>query len=120
MTLRPVIIGIFVFGIFALVGTHGVGAPAAFGQTVPEALQIVVTPTRLPTPLEQTASSLTIITGEELQRKQLRTLDQALADTPGLYIARSGAFGKSSRVFMRGAESRHVLVLMDEIGRAHV
>lgn len=97
------------------------GGASARGQNTQQNLdppEIVVTATRLPTPTEQVASSLTVITGAELARKQQRTLDDALTDVPGLYIARSGAFGKSSRIFMRGAESRHVLVLIDgaEIG----
>jgi vitamin B12 transporter len=87
-------------------------APAAAQTRAPE---VVVTATRLPQPAEQVASSVTVITAEDLARKQRRTLADALGDVPGLYIARSGGQGKSSRVFLRGAESRHVLVLIDGV-----
>jgi vitamin B12 transporter len=45
---------------------------------------VVVTPTRLPTPESEVGSSITVITDEEIQRKQERTLPDALKDVPGL------------------------------------
>jgi vitamin B12 transporter len=40
---------------------------------------VVVTPTRLPTPESEVGSSITVITDEEIQRKQKRTLPDARA-----------------------------------------
>ena len=44
---------------------------------------VVVTPTRLPTPENEVGSSITVITSEEIERKQERTLPDALQDVPG-------------------------------------
>lgn len=86
---------------------------------VPAAAQtgsdVVVSATRLPTPTEEVASTVTVVTGEEIQRRQLRTLADVLLAVPGLYVAQSGGAGKSARVFMRGTEARHTLVLIDGI-----
>ena len=84
----------------------------AFAQTGPD---VVVSATRLATPAEEVASTVTTVTGEEIQRRQLRTMADVLRTVPGLYVAQSGGMGKSARVFMRGTESRHTLVLIDGI-----
>ena len=54
---------------------------------------VVVTPTRLPTPENEVGSSITVITEEEIQRKQQRTLPDALKDVPGLNVVQAGGPG---------------------------
>ena len=51
---------------------------------------VVVTPTRLPTPETEVGSSVTVITEQEIQRKQERTLPDALKDVPGLNVVQTG------------------------------
>jgi outer membrane cobalamin receptor len=46
---------------------------------------VVVTPTRLPTPENEVGSSITVIPGEEIERKQERTLSDALQDVGNQY-----------------------------------
>jgi vitamin B12 transporter len=57
---------------------------------------VVVTPTRLPTPESEVGSSITVITQEEIQRKQERTLPDALKDVPGLNVVQTGGPGGPS------------------------
>jgi outer membrane cobalamin receptor len=45
---------------------------------------VVTTPTRLPTPESEVGSSITVIPSEEIERKQERTLPDALQYVPGL------------------------------------
>lgn len=76
---------------------------------------IVVSPTGLPTPQEQVASSVTVITAEDLEREQRRTVPDALANVPGLNIVQAGGAGGLTSVFMRGTNSNHTKVLIDGI-----
>jgi vitamin B12 transporter len=81
-----------------------------------EALEpLVITATRLPTPQSQLASSVTIITAEQIAAMQARTLPDALKYVPGLNLVQTGGPGGQTSVFMRGTNSNHVKVLVDGI-----
>jgi vitamin B12 transporter len=76
---------------------------------------VVVTPTRLPTAESEVGSSITVITEEEIQRKQERTLPDALKDVPGLNVVQTGGPGGTTSVFMRGANANQTKVFIDGI-----
>jgi vitamin B12 transporter len=76
---------------------------------------IVISPTSLPTPEAQVASSVTIITAEDIEREQRRTVPDILANVPGLHIVQAGGPGSQTSVFMRGTNANHVKVLIDGI-----
>jgi vitamin B12 transporter len=76
---------------------------------------LVVTPTRLPTPENEVGSSITVITEGEIQRKQERTLPDALKDVPGLNVIQNGGPGGVTSVFIRGANSNQTKVFIDGI-----
>ncbi|MFZ0844310.1 MAG: TonB-dependent receptor [Pseudolabrys sp.] len=76
---------------------------------------IAVSPTTIPTPIDQLASSVTVITGEEIERDQRRTLPDVLNNVPGVNVVQSGGPGGQAAIFMRGTGSQHVKVLIDGI-----
>ena len=76
---------------------------------------LVVTPTRLSTPENEVGSSITVITEEDIQRKQQRTLPDALKDVPGLNVFQNGGPGGVTSVFIRGANSNQTKVFIDGI-----
>src|SRR4051794_17346629 len=76
---------------------------------------IVVSPTTVPTPLDQIASSITVIAGQELERDHIKTVPDALRTVPGLNVVQTGAVGGQTSVFMRGTNSNHVKVLIDGV-----
>jgi vitamin B12 transporter len=76
---------------------------------------VVVTPTRLPTPENEVGSSITVITSEEIERKQERTLPDALKDVPGLNVVQTGGPGGTTSVFLRGANANQTKVFIDGI-----
>jgi vitamin B12 transporter len=88
-------------------------APASPPAALPPI--VVVSPTTLPTPVEQTSSSVTVITGAELERDQRRTASDALMTVPGLNVVQNGGPGGLTSVFMRGTNPGHVKVLIDGI-----
>ncbi|APG28402.1 hypothetical protein A7E78_11415 [Syntrophotalea acetylenivorans] len=87
----------------------------AWSQT-PQTLEpIIVTATKLETPAREVASSVTVITKEEIQLKQQATVTEVLRSVPGLDVSRSGGLGQLTSVFLRGANSEHTLVLIDGV-----
>jgi vitamin B12 transporter len=76
---------------------------------------IVVSPTTIPTPYSQIASSVTLITAEDMERDQIRTVPDALNTVPGLNVVQTGGPGGQTGVFMRGTNSYHVKVFIDGI-----
>ncbi|QLH73734.1 TonB-dependent receptor [Rhodopseudomonas palustris] len=85
---------------------------AAAQDVLPE---IVVSATATETPREHVASSVTVITADDLTRYQQRTAADALSMVPGLNVVRTGGPGGSTAIFMRGTNSNHVKVLIDGI-----
>lgn len=75
----------------------------------------LVTATRSEERIDRVASSVTVLTREELDQAQIRTVEEALRSVPGLDIVRSGSAGKASSAFLRGANSTHTLVLVDGV-----
>lgn len=76
---------------------------------------IVVTASRIETPLAEVGAAMTVITRAEIERRQYRTVADALRDVPGLHIVRTGGFGGVTSVFLRGAGAAQAVVLRDGI-----
>ena len=76
---------------------------------------VVVSPTTVPTPTDQSASSVTVITGADIESQQYRTVPDALMAVPGLNVVQTGGPGGLTSVFIRGTNSNHVKVLIDGI-----
>lgn len=90
-------------------------ASAQSGETPIALDEVVVSPTGVPTPAREIASAVTVVTAQEIERQQRRTLPQALVAVPGLNLVQSGGPGGQSSVFMRGTNANHVKVLVDGI-----
>ena len=90
-------------------------ASAASPIEEPELQSVVVTATRIPTPELEIASSVTVVTAEEIAARQIRTLPDLLKEVPGLNVVQSGGPGGQTSVFMRGTNSNHTKVLIDGI-----
>ena len=90
----------------------GAGEAAADAQA-PQ--QIVVTATRIPTPEVELASSVTVVTADEIAAQQRRTFADVLRNIPGLNVVQQGGPGSVTSVFMRGTNSNHTKVLLDGI-----
>ncbi|WJV62388.1 TonB-dependent vitamin B12 receptor BtuB [Pectobacteriaceae bacterium CE70] len=76
---------------------------------------LVVTANRFSQPVSSVLASTTIVTKEEIDRWQAKSLIDVMRRLPGVDVAQNGGLGQSSSLFIRGTESRHVLVLIDGI-----
>jgi len=77
--------------------------------------QIIVTGTRFATPLDQTGRSISVLTAEEIDLRQQRTVFEALSAVPGVQVIRSGSFGALASVSLRGLPSGQTLVVVDGV-----
>jgi vitamin B12 transporter len=80
-----------------------------------ENASVVVSATRIETPINQIGSSVTVIDDEEIEVHQQRSLPEALQTVPGLNIVQTGGPGGKASVFMRGTNSNQTKVLIDGI-----
>src|SRR5467141_3595547 len=76
---------------------------------------IVVTATRLPTPADAVAPTVTVLQGDALRARGLATVAEALRDVPGAVVVAAGPFGAQTSLFLRGGESDYVKVLVDGV-----
>ncbi|HYB33788.1 MAG TPA: TonB-dependent receptor [Steroidobacteraceae bacterium] len=76
---------------------------------------VVVSATRLPTPALEVASSVTVVTADDIAARQERTFADVLKDIPGLNVVQTGGPGGVTSVFIRGTNSNHTKVLIDGI-----
>lgn len=87
-----------------------------FAEENPRLEEILVTAAGLqPISLGDVASSVTIITSEEIEQKQVKYLSDLLRDIPGFSVTQAGGAGSQTQVRVRGAEANQVLVLMDGV-----
>ncbi len=77
--------------------------------------RVIVTGSRSPVTLRDTLASATVIDRAEIERLQARNLQDLLRGRAGLFFSNNGGQGKATSLFMRGAESDHVLVLVDGV-----
>ncbi|WP_174291423.1 TonB-dependent receptor [Sphingomonas bacterium] len=79
--------------------------------------EIVVTATRSGKAINRDllGSSISVITGQAMEDRQIRIVSDVLRDVPGVAVNRTGAVGNLTQVRIRGAEGNHVLVIIDGI-----
>ena len=78
-----------------------------------ETKEVIVSATKTPLPVSQVTSAVEVITGEELQQKKIKMVVDALRLAQGLSVLQSGGPGTVVNVRMRGAQSKHTLVMID-------
>ena len=65
--------------------------------------------------MSQVASSVTVITAEEIEAKQQPLVVDVLRNVPGVDISRAGGPGSAVSIFIRGTDNKHTLILIDGI-----
>jgi vitamin B12 transporter len=76
---------------------------------------MIVTATRVPVTIDNSPSSVTVLSGEALEREGVQYVADALRRVPGVAIVQTGSFGGNTSLFLRGGESKYVKVLVDGI-----
>jgi vitamin B12 transporter len=84
-------------------------------QIPPIRVEIIVTATRIETPAREVASSMTLVTRRDLDRADRATAFEVFRDVAGLDVLQNGGPGSAASVFIRGANSEHLLVMVDGV-----
>ena len=90
-------------------------ASSALSKPEAETEEIVVSATRIPTPEDESPASVTVITAQDMEIKQIRRVADALREVPGLSIVQTGTPGQLTSLFTRGLGSDQTQVLLDGI-----
>lgn len=77
--------------------------------------QIIVSGARTPLTVNQIGSASTIITRDEIERREARHVSDLLRAVPGFSVSHTGVVGSQTQVRVRGAEANHILVLIDGV-----
>ncbi|MEX9820601.1 TonB-dependent vitamin B12 receptor BtuB [Providencia vermicola] len=77
--------------------------------------EMVVSANRFEQPISSILAPVTVVTREDIDHWQSNTVIDVLRRLPGVDIAQYGGIGQQSSLFIRGSESRHVLVLVDGV-----
>ena len=105
-------------GVFAMSATVATADSSTIdGSELPqvELDKIVVTATRTPTKTSNVIAQTRVIDKEELQRYRGQNVTDVLKNQPGINITQSGGMGTASNFYMRGFDSKQVLVIIDGI-----
>lgn len=76
---------------------------------------MTVTANRIQQPVSSVLAPVDIITRDDIDRWQAKTLTDALRRLPGVDVSQSGGMGQLNTLYVRGTEARHTLVLVDGI-----
>ncbi|MEN3363128.1 MAG: vitamin transporter [Burkholderiales bacterium] len=76
---------------------------------------VVVTATRTPQIAKEVLSDNIVITSEEIAKSGQRSLPELLQRQRGIEISRNGGPGSNSSVFLRGANNKQSIVLVDGV-----
>lgn len=104
-------------GVFSLNATAATDSTVVSNNEVPEVEldEIVVTATRTPTKISNTIAQTRVVDQEDLKRFKGQTVMEVLRRQPGFSIKQDGGMGQSSNFYLRGYDSKRVLVLIDGV-----
>ena len=93
-------------------GAPFIGVADAAEMPVYSLDEVVVTATRTMKEIQEVPSSISVITAKDMEKKNIRTVRDAIGQMPGLYINRKG---DSSEINLRGFDTTNILVLVDGV-----
>ncbi len=76
---------------------------------------VVVSASKVASPLSQVGSSMTVITREDLEQQGIHNVGEALTLAPGVDVVTSGGPGQLAEAYIRGAESGRTLVMINGV-----
>ncbi len=76
---------------------------------------MVVTANRFQQPVNTVLAPIDVVTREDIDRWQPKSLNDVMRRLPGVDIGQNGGRGQMSSLFIRGTNSNHVLVLVDGV-----
>ena len=75
----------------------------------------VTSATKTTQSIKDVTSNVDVITAQEIEEKKFTTVVEALNTLPGISFVSNGGMGNTSSVFLRGMDSKRILVLIDGV-----
>ena len=101
--------------ILATIGASLITFPVFAASDEERLDQIIVTGSRTPISASDVGSAVTIITSDDIERRQVRYVSDLLRSVPGFAVSHTGVVGTQTQVRVRGSEANQVLVLIDGV-----
>ncbi|HWG30343.1 MAG TPA: TonB-dependent receptor [Steroidobacteraceae bacterium] len=76
---------------------------------------VIITASRVGEPASGSFWSSSILTQQDIQTRQVQSVQDLLADLAGINVGNAGGLGKQSSLFLRGTNSDHTLLLIDGV-----
>ena len=76
---------------------------------------MVVTATRFAQPVASVLAPVNIVTRDEIDRLQVRTVTEVVRTLPGVEISSTGGRGQNATALVRGATASQTLILVDGV-----
>ncbi|WP_077036545.1 TonB-dependent siderophore receptor [Pelomonas sp. KK5] len=87
----------------------------SFAHAVDQVDPVVVTATRSPQKLSEVLADLTLITREDIERSGFGGVADLLRNSGAVELVRNGTPAANTSLYLRGAETRHTVVLIDGV-----
>ena len=112
---RSVLFSVCAFLSFPVIwsSVEAFGEESAVTEPVLETREVVISATKTPVPVTHLTSAVEVISGEDLARRRVKTVADALRLAQGLTVFSNGGPGTSTSVRIRGSNADQVLVLID-------
>ncbi|WP_219410238.1 TonB-dependent vitamin B12 receptor BtuB [Proteus terrae] len=88
---------------------------SSFGAFANNSDTLSVTANRFQEPNSSILAPITIVEREQIDRWQSNSVIDVLRRMPGIDVGQNGGIGQMSSIYVRGTESRHVLILVDGV-----
>lgn len=76
---------------------------------------LIVSANSFPQPVSSVLAPVSVVTREDIDRGQIKSVAEALSRLPGVDIGQNGGLGQQSSLFIRGTNASHALVLIDGV-----
>jgi len=87
----------------------------AFAEETPSDEVMIVTANRFEQSIKNVIAPVSIVTKEEIDAIQAKSLTEVLRRLPGIQVTTNGSYGQNASVFIRGTNSNHLLVLINGV-----
>ena len=89
--------------------------PLISAEVSSEIEEILVSASLIPIAANRSANAITVIDSEQIKLRAPSSIADLLRDVPGFAVSQSGGLGALTEIRARGAESNHLVVLVDGI-----
>jgi vitamin B12 transporter len=86
-----------------------------YAQSTPQSLDIVVTGTRSPIPVNESLTDTVVITSEEIQNSAQSSLTELLQNQRGIQVSSYGGSGSLSSINLRGTSNSQSILIIDGV-----